>query len=521
MSDETRVACPSCDYPLRFRPEYVGRRVVCKHCQATFRFPDPNSARTRAEATRLESSHGTGTAFWEPKASSGSGAHDQNEFDRLNLYARSISRECETLRAEAVHARVELEETRQALAHLQTVEADFSTVRLLVEQLALEKEQAIDEISRLKTEIEKARQESDRQRSDIESQKRESLASADSFRLEVEDWKIRHAKILASHDDSSRGHEEARNKLQSEIEHQRGHNASLKSQLDQQESRHQAELEEMHSHEDALQTQGAETSTLRGEVERLNVDVARLKAEIEETERQHQSSMAELEEMHHSHEDALQTQGAESATLRCEVGRLNEYVVRLKAEIEEKESRHKSGVAEILSSRDESSKDHASQFSRLKAEVERLTFLNADLTTQLEQKERFRQAGSSDHDRAVGKSSREIDFLTATIAELEQRLDEETALRKAAESSVDELSTTLAATFNTPQRAGLGSYEKPPAEAPQELSEIKSQLDSLAAELRKKSEEAEGYKIRLTHAKAYREQLQSLMNSLGIRLPEN
>ncbi|MEX0866171.1 MAG: hypothetical protein WD030_02365 [Pirellulales bacterium] len=36
--------CPTCGRNLRIRVEYLGKRVVCQHCQAKFEACDPSSA---------------------------------------------------------------------------------------------------------------------------------------------------------------------------------------------------------------------------------------------------------------------------------------------------------------------------------------------------------------------------------------------------------------------------------------------------------------------------------------------
>ena len=36
--------CPTCGRSLRIRRDYLGRRVICQHCQGQFEACDPNSA---------------------------------------------------------------------------------------------------------------------------------------------------------------------------------------------------------------------------------------------------------------------------------------------------------------------------------------------------------------------------------------------------------------------------------------------------------------------------------------------
>ena len=47
MSNSTYFiqGCPTCGRRLQIRVEYLGKRVVCQHCQGNFAASDPSSAR--------------------------------------------------------------------------------------------------------------------------------------------------------------------------------------------------------------------------------------------------------------------------------------------------------------------------------------------------------------------------------------------------------------------------------------------------------------------------------------------
>jgi len=47
--------CPTCGRALRVRINYLGKTVVCEHCQGSFTAQDPHSAATATEAHELSS----------------------------------------------------------------------------------------------------------------------------------------------------------------------------------------------------------------------------------------------------------------------------------------------------------------------------------------------------------------------------------------------------------------------------------------------------------------------------------
>ena len=56
--------CPTCGRRLQIRLEYLGKRVVCQHCQGTFAAADASAAAGRADRRRQRSLLAAPTNCW-------------------------------------------------------------------------------------------------------------------------------------------------------------------------------------------------------------------------------------------------------------------------------------------------------------------------------------------------------------------------------------------------------------------------------------------------------------------------
>ncbi len=303
MSDEIRVACPKCSAALKIRAEYAGRRGSCKHCGGIFTIPSRQDGPTPAATG--ESRHGTGTALWEPKASTDTEQNLKAEVERLKRYITSITREREALRVDAVQVRAQLVDSRQTTSRLETVEEELAATRVAADKarseadlLAGELEQSKAEVDRLTNEHSKNRTEFDAAiqgwehrldalRTEHESKQHEVMTLSESHRLKAETWKTRHDDSRNDHEESTRQFEEKSEALRADLDRLTRQNASLKSQLDTTESRHQLEISETRT----------EKETLEGELGTLSERVEDLERRLKEETNLRANAERETEEL--------------------------------------------------------------------------------------------------------------------------------------------------------------------------------------------------------------------------------
>lgn len=250
MTVHIKIACPKCSHSLKVRSEYLGRRGSCKHCQAEFTLEAPPES--AAQAAKIEPTHGTGTALWEPKPSADPEQNLKLEVERLKRYISSLNKERTSLRSDFEQAQTQLAKLQPEVARLASLEEELQSSR---SDLADAKTKA----KHLAAELETANQRWERLRDELEAEHAGTYQNATSLaeihRLEAETWKSRHDEKEKTLLERVSIEAEENVQLRSELRRVSEENEALTAQLGLSQTRRQAEADDFRNRIDACETE--------------------------------------------------------------------------------------------------------------------------------------------------------------------------------------------------------------------------------------------------------------------------
>jgi chromosome segregation ATPase len=431
MSDHIRTTCPNCRSVLRVRSEYVGKRVVCKHCGDRFTVTEPTAEMT-SDFQSVAFGHSPPTAGLPtetyPELTSLAGLTETIE--KVNREGARLRSELEKARAQSTRLQQDLEAARREAAEAEAARAEC-------DQLRLDLDASNDEALRLRSEVddltslaEQLRAEHEADLATFGQEAEETRRSWDSERTSMTaDWESR---WQSSEAEAAQLNDEV-GALGRRLEEARDSAEAARDDAQTEKARLDAAVETARTEAEGLRSQLGEThkelDQLRGECQRLRTDGSRLDEAMREAEAAHRS---------------------EVEALRREVGQLREQHAAAGRQAEEH-----TRLAESLRGDLESTRKQKEEAARAAAEA---------LEQHRNEHLGDRQEWNAERDRISAESSAARDSHVQAFADLEGR---HTSLAETHEGLAKELEQATAA------RAQL---EAEVAEVRKENEEVKAQL---------------------------------------------